>query len=92
MEKIILLETSTSRCSAALAVGGEVVAYKEDNTREHASLTAPFVKELLDGFLLEGRNTYGRHLFLDLPRLFFLFRQKKCINTLSCCEKRSPVL
>ena len=49
MEKIILLETSTSRCSAALAVGGEVVAYKEDNTREHASLTAPLVKELLDG-------------------------------------------
>ena len=50
MARIILIETSTALCSAALAEDGRIVAYKESTTpRAQASLTAPFVKQLLDG-------------------------------------------
>ena len=50
MARIILIETSTSLCSTALAEDGQIVAYKESTTpRAQASLTAPFVKEMLDG-------------------------------------------
>jgi len=49
MERIILIETSTSLCSTALVEDGKLVAYKEGTgMREHASMTAPFVKEILD--------------------------------------------
>lgn len=48
MDRIILIETSTALCSVALAENGKVVAYRENNERKHASLTAPFVKEILD--------------------------------------------
>lgn len=49
MERIILIETSTALCSAALAEDGKIVATREsDQPRAHASMTAPFVKELLD--------------------------------------------
>ena len=49
MARIILIETSTALCSVALAEDGRIVAYKESETpRAQASLTAPFVKELLD--------------------------------------------
>ncbi len=48
MAKIILIETSTSLCSAALAIDGEIVAYAEDGSRQHAALLAPMVKEILD--------------------------------------------
>lgn len=49
MSRIILIETSTALCSTALAVDGKVVCYKESTTpRAQASLTAPFVKEMLD--------------------------------------------
>ena len=49
MARIILIETSTALCSVALAEDGKIVAYKESETpRAQASLTAPFVKELLD--------------------------------------------
>lgn len=48
MERILLLETSTALCSAALMEDGEIVAYKEsDELRSHASLTAVFADELL---------------------------------------------
>jgi len=48
MERIILIETSTSLCSTALAEDGAVVAYKESRTpKSQASLTAPFVAEML---------------------------------------------
>lgn len=48
MEKIILLETSTELCSAALVENGKLIAYKESSVpRSHASLTAVFVDELL---------------------------------------------
>lgn len=49
MPKIILIETSTALCSAALIEGEEIVGYKQsDEPRAHAALTAPFIKELLD--------------------------------------------
>jgi len=49
MDRIILLETSTSLCSCAIVEDGQIVAYKEGTgDREHASMTTPFVKELLD--------------------------------------------
>ncbi|MBR1871724.1 MAG: tRNA (adenosine(37)-N6)-threonylcarbamoyltransferase complex dimerization subunit type 1 TsaB [Bacteroidales bacterium] len=48
MAKIILIETSTALCSVALEIDGKVVALREDSTRQHASMTAPFVKEVLD--------------------------------------------
>ena len=48
MKKIILLETSTSLCSVALAEGGSVTAYRESSApKAHASLTAVFVQEVL---------------------------------------------
>ena len=49
MARIILIETSTALCSVALAEDWRIVAYKESETpRAQASLTAPFVKDLLD--------------------------------------------
>lgn len=48
-ERIILIETSTALCSVALAEGGHIVSYRESTVpRSQASLTAPFVKEMLD--------------------------------------------
>jgi len=48
MERIILLETSTALCSAALVEDGEVTYYRESDTlRAHASLTSVFVDEML---------------------------------------------
>ncbi len=48
MERLILIETSTSLCSAALAENGEVVSYKESSApKAHASLTAVFIQEML---------------------------------------------
>ena len=47
--RIILIETSASLCSVALAEEGVVTAYRESaGGREHAALTAPFVSEVLD--------------------------------------------
>lgn len=48
MERIILIETSTALCSAALAEDGAIVSYKESSApKAHASLTAVFVQEML---------------------------------------------
>ena len=48
MERIILIETSTALCSAALAEDGEIVAYRESSApKAHASLTAVFIQEML---------------------------------------------
>lgn len=45
---ILLLETSASLCSVALARDGKTIASRESaEPRAHASLTAPFVKEVL---------------------------------------------
>ncbi len=49
MERIILIETSTALCSAALAEDGAVVAYRESSApKAHASLTAVFIQEMLE--------------------------------------------
>ncbi|MCR4860116.1 MAG: tRNA (adenosine(37)-N6)-threonylcarbamoyltransferase complex dimerization subunit type 1 TsaB [Bacteroidales bacterium] len=49
MPRILLIETSTSLCSVALAEGERIVARRESaEPRAHAALTAPFVKEVLD--------------------------------------------
>lgn len=48
MSRIILIETSTSLCSAAVSENGALVSYKESvEPRTHASLTAVFVQEML---------------------------------------------
>lgn len=48
-DRIILLETSTSLCSAAIAENGRIVSSRKSaEPRVHASMTAPFVKEMLD--------------------------------------------
>lgn len=49
MDTIILIETSTSLCSAALARDGRIISYRESTEpKAHASLTAVFIKEMLD--------------------------------------------
>jgi len=48
MTRILLLETSTALCSAALAEDGKVVSEREEGGRVHASRLAPMVKEVLD--------------------------------------------
>ena len=48
MQKIILIETSTALCSAAIAENGVVTAYRESSApKAHASLTAVFIQEML---------------------------------------------
>ena len=48
MDRIILIETSTSLCSAALVEDGVVVSEKlSSEPRAHASMTAPFISEML---------------------------------------------
>ena len=48
-ERIILIETSTSLCSVALLEDGEVTAVRHSTEpRAHASMTAPYVKEVLE--------------------------------------------
>lgn len=47
MAKIILIETSTSLCSAALAEDGKIVSYKEDQGRHHAAMLAPLIESIL---------------------------------------------
>ena len=49
MASILLIETSTALCSAALAADGKIAAYRESSEpRAHASKAAVFVKEILD--------------------------------------------
>jgi tRNA threonylcarbamoyladenosine biosynthesis protein TsaB len=46
---IILIETSTSLCSVALCRDGEIISYRESPTpKSQASLTAPFIQEVLE--------------------------------------------
>lgn len=48
MARIILIETSTSLCSTALVEDGCIVEYKESGQpKSQASLTAPFVQDML---------------------------------------------
>ena len=49
MKRIILIETSTALCSAALAEDGAITSYRESSAaKAHASLTAVFIKEMLE--------------------------------------------
>ena len=48
-QNIILIETSTALCSAALVENGQITAYRESSApKAHASLTAVFIQEMLD--------------------------------------------
>lgn len=48
MSKLILIETSTSLCSVALAVDGRIVSKVESaEPRAHAAMTAPYVSRVL---------------------------------------------
>ena len=48
MDRIILIETSTSLCSTALVEDGVVVCERlSEEPRAHASMTAPYVSEML---------------------------------------------
>jgi len=48
MARIIFIETSTALCSTALSDGEKIISYKESSIpRAQASLTAPFVSEML---------------------------------------------
>ena len=47
MAKILLIETSTALCSAAVEVDGKVMAECSDPSRQHASLTAVFCERVL---------------------------------------------
>ena len=50
MERLILIETSTALCSAAICEKGGIIAYREsDAPKSHASLTAVFIDEMLKG-------------------------------------------
>ncbi|MBR3562703.1 MAG: tRNA (adenosine(37)-N6)-threonylcarbamoyltransferase complex dimerization subunit type 1 TsaB [Bacteroidales bacterium] len=49
MSRLIFIETSTSLCSAALSENDRIVTVRRSSEpRAHASLTAVFVKEMLD--------------------------------------------
>ena len=49
MNRIILIETSTALCSAAIAENGKITAYRESSApKAHASLTAVFIQEMLE--------------------------------------------
>ena len=48
MARIILVETSTSLCSTAIADNGEILEYRESDTpKSQASLTVPYIQEML---------------------------------------------
>ena len=51
MERLILIETSTALCSAAICEKGGIITYREsDAPKSHASLTAVFIDEMLKGW------------------------------------------
>lgn len=46
---IILIETSTALCSAAISRGGRIISYRESSeNKAHASKLAVFIQEMLD--------------------------------------------
>ncbi|MBQ8070331.1 MAG: tRNA (adenosine(37)-N6)-threonylcarbamoyltransferase complex dimerization subunit type 1 TsaB [Bacteroidales bacterium] len=48
MATLILIETSTALCSTAILQDGKIISHRENEERMHSSLTAPFIKEMLD--------------------------------------------
>ena len=48
MERLILIETSTSLCSVAIVENGKIVCERlSDEPRAHASMTAPYISDML---------------------------------------------
>lgn len=47
MAKILCIETSTDVCSVCISDNGKTIAVKEDSGRNHASLLAVFIEQLL---------------------------------------------
>ena len=69
MERIILIETSTALCSAALAENGVITSYRESSApKAHASLTSVFIDEMLKelGYInedeLESMKNYAESM------------------------------
>ena len=57
MERIVLIETSTALCSTALAENGAIISYRESSApKAHASLTAVFIKEMLEDRVLSPQD------------------------------------
>ena len=57
MERIILIETSTSLCSTAIVEDGRVVCERlSSEPRVHASMTAPYVSEMLNELGLKVKD------------------------------------
>ena len=49
MHRLLFIETSTALCSTALAEDGRIISTRRSSEpRAHASLTAVYVKEMLD--------------------------------------------
>lgn len=55
-ELILSIETSTAMCSVALSSGCEVLEYRSDSFRRHASLTSVFCKEVLSAAGISPRE------------------------------------
>lgn len=55
-ELILSIETSTAMCSVALSSGCEVLEYRSDSLRRHASLTSVFCKEVLSAAGISPRE------------------------------------
>lgn len=47
-KRIIFIETSTQLCTTALSEDGKIIARRENDGRQQAALTAPFVKGMLE--------------------------------------------
>ncbi|TKB52806.1 tRNA (adenosine(37)-N6)-threonylcarbamoyltransferase complex dimerization subunit type 1 TsaB [Ferrimonas aestuarii] len=60
-EKILIIDTATENCSAALVIDGNVTSLCEEAPREHSQKILPFVKQLLDdaGVVLEDLDAIG---------------------------------
>ena len=57
MSRIILIETATSLCSCALSQDGEIIEYRESpEPKSQASMTAPFIEEMLRSRGLSARD------------------------------------
>lgn len=57
MHRILLIETSTSLCSVAIAADGKVIASRESREeRAHAAMTAPFIKEVLAECAMDAKD------------------------------------
>lgn len=56
MARLLLIETSTVLCSTAICDGPRVISYRENAQREHSSLTAQFIHEMLEETGLKVRD------------------------------------